>query len=1047
SESVLEASPLNRVLEQGAPGKDWKADPNSDTDHTLKFDWDGNDANEVMHFKVTFTNADTEKPQLVKEAYYPENVLRLTITKDENWQPGQTHPDDHTTREYTNHLGQVILKRTFNGGIEHDTYYVYDSFGNLSFTIPPKVVIDDGISQQELDELCYQYKFDYRNRPYARKVPGKDWEYTIYNKLDQPIMTQDGNQRANNEWLFTKFDVFGREAYTGKITDTRERSVIQDEVSALTTPLWVESSNAVMIGGTTMYYNNGGYPNAQNAEVLTIYYYNNYEFLNSEGTFFSNPITVYGVPVSDRTKTLSTGSKVKVLGTSYWTTTATYYDNKARVIYVASTNEYLNTSDIVENKLDFVDKIERTKTTHRKGNNTPIITEDIFEYDHMGRLTSQTQKIDNQDTEQIVANEYDELGQLVSKNVGGLAPSTGATRSAGLQTVDYTYNVRGWLKGINDVNNLENDLFGFAINYNQGTNPLYNGNISETSWKTANDNVNRWYNYEYDALNRITAANSHSGNFDVSNITYDKMGNIESLNRVGHLGTSFGSMDVLSYTYDSGNKLLKVIDTGNKTYGFKDGTNTNDDFAYDDNGNMIVDQNKGISSITYNHLNLPETVSISNSEGTGTISYIYDATGAKQKKIVTEGSSITTEYAGNYIYKNGNLEFFNHPEGIVEKDADGYKYVYQFKDHNGNVRLSYSDNDNDGKIDIVRNAIDVDGDGDNGHEIKQVNDYYPFGGKIKYDSSHPNSLITGREHQFKYNGQELEESLGLGLYEMDWRLYDPWGPHFTTIDPLADHPNQFDKSPYMFAWGNPVMYGDPTGLCPDCPDAADYKPGDTYDVNGTTYVVDNDGQWAREGGVLDTVVIGGDTSTEEADSSGSTEGTTTVYIGRASSIGNLRGWNKFSAEAQVNMPWLFGRRTSDDGRFFVDPAGNPTGVAPMGAPVNLPFGPGGGKNLINGLDDLIKAATKADKGALTKVGRALQKHGSRPNSVFPKATGNPASMNVQGEAVLRNILTNPSATTTVRNHARFGDILEVKVPGGGGARFSADGNNFIGFIE
>ena len=147
------------------------------------------------------------------------------------------------------------------------------------------------------------------------------------------------------------------------------------------------------------------------------------------------------------------------------------------------------------------------------------------------------------------------------------------------------------------------------------------------------------------------------------------------------------------------------------------------------------------------------------------------------------------------------------------------------------------------------------------------------------------------------------------------------------------------------------------------------------------------------------------------------------------------------------MPWLFGRRTSDDGRFFVDPAGNPTGVAPMGAPVNLPFGPGGGKNLINGLDDLIKAATKADKGALTKVGRALQKHGSRPNSVFPKATGNPASMNAQGEAVLRNILTNPSATTTVRNHARFGDILEVKVPGGGGARFSADGNNFIGFIE
>ncbi len=52
-----------------------------------------------------------------------------------------------------------------------------------------------------------------------------------------------------------------------------------------------------------------------------------------------------------------------------------------------------------------------------------------------------------------------------------------------------------------------------------------------------------------------------------------------------------------------------------------------------------------------------------------------------------------TEYTGKYVYKNGNLEFFNHPEGIVEKEADGYKYVYQFKDHLDNVRLSYRDAD------------------------------------------------------------------------------------------------------------------------------------------------------------------------------------------------------------------------------------------------------------------------------------------------------------------------------------------------------------------
>jgi len=57
---------------------------------------------------------------------------------------------------------------------------------------------------------------------------------------------------------------------------------------------------------------------------------------------------------------------------------------------------------------------------------------------------------------------------------------------------------------------------------------------------------------------------------------------------------------------------------------------------------------------------------------------------------VTENSNTnTTDYAGNYIYKDGSLEFFNHPEGYVEPDVSGYSYVYQYKDHLGNIRLSY----------------------------------------------------------------------------------------------------------------------------------------------------------------------------------------------------------------------------------------------------------------------------------------------------------------------------------------------------------------------
>jgi len=54
-------------------------------------------------------------------------------TKDENWTSGT----DHTTEEFKNKSGQVILKRTYNAGT-YDTYYVYDDYGNLTYVLPPK---------------------------------------------------------------------------------------------------------------------------------------------------------------------------------------------------------------------------------------------------------------------------------------------------------------------------------------------------------------------------------------------------------------------------------------------------------------------------------------------------------------------------------------------------------------------------------------------------------------------------------------------------------------------------------------------------------------------------------------------------------------------------------------------------------------------------------------------------------------------------------------------------------------------------------------------
>ena len=194
SRTKFEPSPLNRVEEQAAPGKDWQLGGGNG----IRFAYGGNAANEVRRYKVTLSFSDnTYTPTLVADGHYAINELYKNITKDENWTSGT----DHTVEEFMDKQGRVVLKRTYNGSA-HDTYYVYDDYGNLSYVMPPKVVHDGSISSTELSELCYQYVYDHRNRLVEKKIPGKEWEYIIYNKLDQPVLTQDAVQRPNKEWLF-----------------------------------------------------------------------------------------------------------------------------------------------------------------------------------------------------------------------------------------------------------------------------------------------------------------------------------------------------------------------------------------------------------------------------------------------------------------------------------------------------------------------------------------------------------------------------------------------------------------------------------------------------------------------------------------------------------------------------------------------------------------------------------------------------------------------------------------------------------------------------
>ncbi|NVK10089.1 MAG: hypothetical protein HWD89_13630, partial [Tenacibaculum sp.] len=355
SEKQFDASPLNRVLKQAAPGEAWKLG----NGHEIDFDYSTNITTEVKNYYVTTSFANnTYTPTLelstVNDGNYATGELYKTITKDENHN-GSTSKL-HTTEEFKNKQGQVILKRTYAlvSGDEttHDTYYVYDDFGNLTYVLPPKVEADtDKPTTVELNELCYQYKYDYRKRLVEKKIPGKGWEYIVYDKLDRPVLTQDAKLKAQNKWLFTKYDALARVIYTGMYTHgsviTREAMQTYFDTQNTSREKYYEEK-LTSTGTLGIYYSSDDYPNT-NLEVLTVNYYDSYVF-DRAGTNTSVS-GIYGVNSTGNLKSLATGSKVKVLGTNNWITTVTYYDKKARPIYVYSKNDELETTDIIENKL------------------------------------------------------------------------------------------------------------------------------------------------------------------------------------------------------------------------------------------------------------------------------------------------------------------------------------------------------------------------------------------------------------------------------------------------------------------------------------------------------------------------------------------------------------------------------------------------------------------------------------------------------------------------------------------------------------------------
>jgi len=848
SEKVFDNSPLDRIKKLSAPGEQWRISANQNVDdHAVEVDYKLNGYQELSFYKSVSqwdSQFKVNNINITLPGPYTYYRLHKKITKNENHSPASG--TNNTTEEFHNKKGQLVLRRAYNGGVTHDTYYVYDQYDNLTHVIPP--IAAGTLTQAILDMYCYQYKYDNLNRLVEKKLPGKDWEFMVYDRLDRlvatgPVLSPFGTSELG--WAVTKYDVFNRPVITGWISSTNNATTKAGRTSLQTTITAANPINETKkvtnstVNNIIFSYTNSAWPYGNSYHILTVNYYDDYSFRNAPTSFSVSDIDVHYNNSTNKPKGLLTGSWIRLLTTS--TSLAAeenyiFYDKKARQVRNYQKN-HLGGYTAVDTKFDFIGKPLYTIKRHKYNSlETELYTKDNYTYSDQHRVLTHTHQIGTSGPVETMANNnYDELGKLMIKNVGG-----NNIQGQIFQDVHYKYNVRGWLKEINNVENLSGSsyrpsLFAFKINYdivensnNNVSTPLYNGNISETYWKTSSDNKKRKYSYYYDDLNRLNEAVymrpetvAAIGSYDES-MQYDKNGNITGLQRNGYLDSNGGeiyTIDNLDYYY-TGNQLHTVKDTSNSLDGFKDGQNPDGgdkpDFYYDSFGNMVTDWNKKIARIDYNNMNLPLFIKFNDPVAqVKEISYIYNALGEKRQKLITqkgvpnvEDINQKIEYLGEFQYLNGTLDFFPTAQGYVSVvGKQKYNYVYNYLDHLGNIRLSYTK------------------EADLPLKILEENHYYSFGLKhANYnDSKHQwkEDIVNGgifaivapvarNKYQYKYNGKEYQDELSLNLYDYGARNYDSAIGRWMNIDPLAEQSRRW--SPYSYAYNNPMYFIDPDGM-------------------------------------------------------------------------------------------------------------------------------------------------------------------------------------------------------------------------------------------